>query len=249
MRFTTVQVTLLLVGIASADLTRELLSHGNSRLLVRQTERCTKGLTCSQCFGPGNVLCSRNSCFNPSAGEQCCSNGNYCVGPDTSCCGSRGPGAPGPDGVPGSTAAPSVTISTAPSATRPAPSSSPTEWNCQSSDTPEQCCQRAGSTLHWCFVDADVHCYDPSAGEVCCSDGSVCSSSPNCCANSGAVATTPNPSAAGTSSGSSGGGSQTVGGSTPTTSGPATATTNAGATGAIGSFAAAIVGIAGLALL
>jgi len=187
MRFTTVQVTLLLIGIASADLARKPLGIDNSRLMARQTQVCTKATTCSQCFGPGNVLCSRNSCFNPSAGEQCCANGNYCIGPDTSCCRSMGgAGITGSDGVPGSTAA--VSSSAVLSSTRSTASSS-------------------------------------------------------------VAGTTPTPSAAATSGGASGGVSRTATSSTPTTSRVAAATTNAGATGAIGSFAAAVVGIAGLVLL
>lgn len=85
MRFPTVQITLLLAGIASADWTKQLTEGDGSRLLKRASCR---GQSCATCFGPGNIICAGNSCFNPSAGEQCCSDGSYCIGATTACCGS-----------------------------------------------------------------------------------------------------------------------------------------------------------------
>jgi hypothetical protein len=37
---------------------------------------CSSSDTCSQCYGPGNVICSYISCFNPSQHEQCCGDGS-----------------------------------------------------------------------------------------------------------------------------------------------------------------------------
>ncbi|KAK6439014.1 hypothetical protein LTR95_004779 [Oleoguttula sp. CCFEE 5521] len=35
-------------------------------------------LLCAASCGPGNIDCTANYCFNPSAGETCCSDGHYC---------------------------------------------------------------------------------------------------------------------------------------------------------------------------
>lgn len=37
---------------------------------------CSTSDTCSQCYGPGNVICSYIACFNPSQHEQCCGDGS-----------------------------------------------------------------------------------------------------------------------------------------------------------------------------
>ncbi|KAJ9634514.1 hypothetical protein H2199_008971 [Coniosporium tulheliwenetii] len=81
--------TLLLAGLVAAN-GRKGISSNPSILDRRQVEYCQG--TCVGCFGPGNVKCTYNSCYNPSAGEQCCSDGTYCTGPDTSCCGTVGAG-------------------------------------------------------------------------------------------------------------------------------------------------------------
>lgn len=47
--------------------------------LLRRQESdgdCSSSDTCSQCYGPGNVICSYISCFNPSQHEQCCGDGS-----------------------------------------------------------------------------------------------------------------------------------------------------------------------------
>lgn len=45
-------------------------------LLGRQSnDGYCSGSSCAACFGDGNIVCSGNSCFNPSAGEQCCADG------------------------------------------------------------------------------------------------------------------------------------------------------------------------------
>jgi hypothetical protein len=43
-------------------------------LLTRQDDgsNCSTLDTCSQCFGPGYVICSYIACFNPSLHQQCC---------------------------------------------------------------------------------------------------------------------------------------------------------------------------------
>lgn len=121
MRFTTVQAVLLLAGIASADLKR--VGPNGAHLFARQVEVCKTSNSCVVCFGPGNVTCQRNSCYNPSAGEQCCADGTYCVGSDTSCCGELGPGVTG--GPLGTITSPTIASST-PSSTRSASVSNPT---------------------------------------------------------------------------------------------------------------------------
>ncbi|GME32565.1 hypothetical protein GTA08_BOTSDO11266 [Neofusicoccum parvum] len=170
-------------------------TSSSSPLLVRQSDDgyCS-GSSCAACFGAGNIVCSGNSCFNPGAGEQCCSDGTYCIGPDTSCCGEAGAGVTGgpEDDSPTATSySPSFTSLTS-SAT--ATSSGDDEWDCTASDSGEECCQRGGDENHWCYGFYPTnYCYRPSLGEVCCSDGSVCNDGADCCSSFGAVATTPNP--------------------------------------------------------
>ncbi|KAH7368704.1 Prp 4 [Plectosphaerella cucumerina] len=54
----------------------------NSHLLERQADICVPvppPFTCERSCGPGNVPCvTDRNCYNPSAGESCCSNGQYC---------------------------------------------------------------------------------------------------------------------------------------------------------------------------
>ncbi|EON63252.1 hypothetical protein W97_02479 [Coniosporium apollinis CBS 100218] len=137
----------LLIGLAAANDIKLIVTPGSdSRLLARQDGVC-KG-TCATCFGLGNVVCNTaitgTSCYNPSAGEQCCADGEFCVGKDTSCCGRVGGG-----------------ITEQPSATKPAASSKPKPlktWECLAIDSVEQCCGRAG----------------PGANEFCCPNGQAC---------------------------------------------------------------------------
>jgi hypothetical protein len=39
------------------------------------------GDRCAEQYGPGNVLCDEDSCYNPDAGETCCGNGSTCNPP------------------------------------------------------------------------------------------------------------------------------------------------------------------------
>ncbi|KAH6692455.1 Prp 4 [Plectosphaerella plurivora] len=54
----------------------------NAQLLARQVDICvpvSPPFTCERSCGPGNVPCvTERNCYNPSAGESCCSNGQYC---------------------------------------------------------------------------------------------------------------------------------------------------------------------------
>ncbi|PMD62604.1 uncharacterized protein K444DRAFT_346017 [Hyaloscypha bicolor E] len=51
-------------------------------IVERQIQLCTPvppPYTCEHSCGPGNIECiSFPTCYNPSAGETCCSNGDYC---------------------------------------------------------------------------------------------------------------------------------------------------------------------------
>ncbi|KAH8792906.1 Prp 4 [Hyaloscypha sp. PMI_1271] len=51
-------------------------------IVERQIQLCTPvppPYTCEHSCGPGNIECiSFPTCYNPSAGETCCSDGNYC---------------------------------------------------------------------------------------------------------------------------------------------------------------------------
>jgi hypothetical protein len=40
-------------------------------------KRATCSGTCASCYGTGNILCGSSSCYNPSAGETCCSTYGY----------------------------------------------------------------------------------------------------------------------------------------------------------------------------
>lgn len=74
----TLPFVVLLTGLAAANDIKLIVTPGSdSRLLARQDGVC-KG-TCATCFGAGNVVCNTaitgTSCYNPSAGEQCCADG------------------------------------------------------------------------------------------------------------------------------------------------------------------------------
>ncbi|TKA68397.1 hypothetical protein B0A49_10641, partial [Cryomyces minteri] len=100
----------------------------------------------------------------------------YCVGPDTSCCGTLGAGVTGSDGVPGATSTvPSSSSTLQASATLTAPASGATNTDCALTDTGDECCARLGGGNVQCGVTSagthiTFHCYDPSAGEECCSN-------------------------------------------------------------------------------
>jgi len=74
----TLPFVVLLTGLVAANDIKLIVTLGSdSRLLARQDGVC-KG-TCATCFGAGNVVCNTaitgTSCYNPSAGEQCCADG------------------------------------------------------------------------------------------------------------------------------------------------------------------------------
>jgi hypothetical protein len=85
------------------DVPLEARSNLNSRQYIGGN--CSSTETCSECYGPGNVICSYIACFNPGAHEQCCADASefslikqrpqhaklslgYCVAANNSCCGS-----------------------------------------------------------------------------------------------------------------------------------------------------------------
>jgi len=78
--------------------------------------------TCVECYGAGMVSCDGNACYDPSAGESCCEDGNYCPAGQTctniegGCCnnGQSLQDCAASFGVP-------IPTSTAPAATAPAP--------------------------------------------------------------------------------------------------------------------------------
>ncbi|KAI9055364.1 hypothetical protein LZ554_000321 [Drepanopeziza brunnea f. sp. 'monogermtubi'] len=83
MRFSAV---LLLLGAASAA-TAETAGQRSSLMAIRgvferQSTICKTvpaPATCEKSCGPGNIQCiSFPTCYNPSAGESCCSDGSYC---------------------------------------------------------------------------------------------------------------------------------------------------------------------------
>jgi hypothetical protein len=48
-------------------------------LFGRQIQICGPGIDCADACGPGYIVCiGAPTCYNPSAGETCCSNGDYC---------------------------------------------------------------------------------------------------------------------------------------------------------------------------
>jgi len=267
MRFTTVQVILLLVGVSSALVKNGISHHKNEqkrdegrkkvpdgkRLFARET--CTSGTTCAECFGVGNIGCDVIGCYNPDAGEQCCAGGTYCVGPDTSCC-DNGAGVPFDD----STGSP--TVSDTPTGTG---STFPSSTTCTTSDDCEVC---FGPGNINCDYDG---CYNPSAGEQCCAGGTYCvGPDTSCCDNgpgfTGATSigdftstdlfsfSTDNPFSTPTGGATQFGPEATDSQNTQTVNPLIPTTTrglpNAGATGAIGGLAAvAALGLVGLAAL
>ncbi|KAH8689352.1 hypothetical protein BGW36DRAFT_466256 [Talaromyces proteolyticus] len=153
-------------------------------LEARQDFNCTMESTCSECYGPGNVLCSDAGCFDPSQSQQCCADGSYCVAANNSCCGSVGGGVTGTDGAVATTAYNAYFSSLTASTNTAVP--------CLPTDTNEECCQKVGTYIKWCAGDwPNQSCYNPNS-QTCCSDGVVCSGQ-NCCSLVSAVATTPNP--------------------------------------------------------
>ncbi|KAG4430557.1 hypothetical protein IFR05_013959 [Cadophora sp. M221] len=125
--------TVLLLGAASAAAAttsgQRLSMMAIRGVFERQTNICvpvTAPATCERSCGPGNIECiSFPTCYNPSAGESCCSNGKYCPSgyycTDAGCC---------PNGTPladcGATISLSVILPPAATTEAPAPSATPT---------------------------------------------------------------------------------------------------------------------------
>ncbi len=203
--------------IANGELRKIKVHHTPAALLARQVDQfCSTGNDCATCFGAGNILCSSNTCFNPSGGEQCCATGEYCIRP-INCCDDfvslslfaflafyqvaianlplRNQGGPGVTGVATSPSATvnSVTstpsVSTSPSLTVSSESAAPTEWDCLADDSDEECCARGGQGWAWCAGTAPTRvCYRPSVGQSCCSDGTSCVGAGCCNDNVGTLA-------------------------------------------------------------
>ncbi|GIJ92597.1 hypothetical protein Asppvi_001875 [Aspergillus pseudoviridinutans] len=155
---------------------------GHFSLLARDFNgNCTARNTCSDCYGPGNIICDNAGCFNPKKWEQCCKNGFTCVAKDNSCCGDMGTGTPGTDGlIPFPTA--SSTASTDDTIT------------CTRHQTNEECCTQNGRypSLKWCSGSyPNQFCYNPKE-QTCCSEGTVCFGE-GCCGLVSASAITPDP--------------------------------------------------------
>jgi hypothetical protein len=65
---------LLLASTALATWHKPLAGHAS--LLSRDTTgNCTAKNTCSDCYGPGNILCDNAGCINPKKWQQCCKGG------------------------------------------------------------------------------------------------------------------------------------------------------------------------------
>ncbi|KAF7133834.1 hypothetical protein CNMCM5793_005246 [Aspergillus hiratsukae] len=190
------KLLLLLASTALATWHKPLPGHAS--LLSRDTDfngDCTINTTCSECFGPGNIVCDNAGCFNPNKGEQCCKDGFYCVAKDNSCCGDiPGPGTPGPDGVvPWLAASPSSTAGT-------------DTITCTPQQTNEECCSQNGRypSLKWCSGSyPNQVCYNPKH-QICCSEGTVCYGE-GCCDLVSASAITPDPTLAAASPGGNNG--------------------------------------------
>ncbi|KAN0070745.1 hypothetical protein V8E54_010910 [Elaphomyces granulatus] len=78
-------LTLLSISSASDSMcshTSHVAFKDQSYLLTRQIQFCKpvpEPVTCEASCGPGYIQCvSYPNCFNPSAGETCCSDGSYC---------------------------------------------------------------------------------------------------------------------------------------------------------------------------
>jgi len=212
MHFSTINA-LLFAGLAAATIKKIGQSAPVFGRSLAERQTCTSSDSCEICFGPGNVPCTIDTCYNPSGGEQCCADGTYCVADTNACC-DAGPGpslgtsietATGFDSTPSATDSfPTAFFSETATQTESAPSASASSWDCMSGDTDEECCERGGSEWRWCSGGwPNRYCYRPSEGEVCCSDGSTCNTGPNCCAAFGAFATTPVPTSAAAASTSS----------------------------------------------
>ncbi|KAF2095466.1 hypothetical protein NA57DRAFT_79190 [Rhizodiscina lignyota] len=202
MRVEYTSVFLLFGSLAAAGQWKKVKHIDQSYLLVR--DGYCQG-SCASCFGAGNIICQGIMCYNPSTGEQCCADGTYCDGTDTSCCGSIGAGegyddsdggdSSGSGSATDTVATPTATDDSFVTSTDSSSSSSPSYWSCDSDDTPEQCCAHAGSDSKWCYGDgflADITCYRPSKGEECCADGYTCEGK-GCCSDAGETAVTPTP--------------------------------------------------------
>ncbi|KAH8671478.1 hypothetical protein BX600DRAFT_510148 [Xylariales sp. PMI_506] len=88
--------TICLAAVASAtQLTGSRSAYfALKSVMERQVQICQSippPYTCERSCGPGNIECvSWPTCYNPSAGETCCSNGDYCPAgyycTDAGCC-------------------------------------------------------------------------------------------------------------------------------------------------------------------
>lgn len=233
------------------------VSVNHQGLVARQQQDgfCT-GVSCSACFGPGNVICDGNMCFNPSGGEECCTGGLYCLG--KGCCGSTGNGVTGIDGVPGGVvASPTTTPGSALTGSSSAVPTGSSTWTCRADQSVQECCAGGGTGSVYCSGNYPLtRCYKPSQNEECCSNGIPCIGT-GCCAQSGASAISPTAPAstsrqttarASTTSSRSTG---TQGGSPPSSTQTGGATTqssdsSAGKAAAFGSGAALALGVVGL---
>jgi hypothetical protein len=72
------KLLLLLASTALAAWHKPLPGHFS--LLARDVNgNCTAKNTCSDCYGPGNIICDNAGCFNPNKGERCCKDGCTCL--------------------------------------------------------------------------------------------------------------------------------------------------------------------------
>ncbi|OAX82650.1 hypothetical protein ACJ72_02996 [Emergomyces africanus] len=130
--------------------------------------------TCTECFGPGYVICSKIGCFNPDMGQQCCADAAICVAKDNSCCDDFG----GPGVTATTDGTPLPTSLYTPSHT---PTGTPFSFECYRHESGEQCCSKSDGLIY-CPASGDfpnIKCYHPTE-QICCSEGTVCSGD-GCC--------------------------------------------------------------------
>ncbi|KFX92189.1 hypothetical protein O988_07381, partial [Pseudogymnoascus sp. VKM F-3808] len=185
-----------LLPLASA--TRQRLQRGyapsDGGLIPRAG--CKTESTCEECFGDEYKSCDFHTCYAPSKGQQCCSDGWYCDAKVDDCCDAvGGPGFAGDDNevIQSATIAPTLTV---------------TEHGAGSKITclpsvngPNNdglaCCKLYDET--WSYCPQFNGCYAPDAQE-CCTNGEICIGE-GCCKRDGSIATTPYPSGAEQTSG------------------------------------------------
>ncbi|KAH7348607.1 Prp 4 [Rhexocercosporidium sp. MPI-PUGE-AT-0058] len=189
---------ILLLGAASAVAAatsgQRLSMMAIRSVFERQVDTCvpvTAPATCERSCGPGNIECiSFPTCYNPSAGESCCSNGKYCPSgfycTDAGCC---------PNGTPladcGATISLSVILPPAPTTAAPVPTGTLTT-TAELTRTPESTTSTTSTTSSTTSESSTESTTSTSSTKSSTSSSSTTTQSASSTTSSGPIQVTPN---------------------------------------------------------